>query len=86
MTTARLVPWALAWGMPSSRVIRGIMITPPPSPTRPPKIPEINPIRKLIRPFSFRSVTKPNTKRALISTPECRLEPFCMHPEKDKNI
>jgi hypothetical protein len=34
--------------MPSSRVIKGIMTTPPPSPTRPPKIPAIKPIKKLI--------------------------------------
>jgi hypothetical protein len=34
--------------MPRSRVIKGIMTTPPPSPTRPPKIPAIKPIKKLI--------------------------------------
>jgi hypothetical protein len=61
------------------------MIVPPPSPTRPPKIPEISPIRKLTVSFPPLGKEKPITKQVFISTPEFRCT-VLQHPKKDKNI
>jgi hypothetical protein len=61
------------------------MTVPPPSPTRPPKIPEISPIRRLTVSFPPFGKEKHTTKQVVISTPECRRTDL-QHPKKDKNI